>query len=335
MRNRSQLAWTWIAAVCATTTGAWAQVIPSSPSFAAGTSLSAGTSPTSVVAGYFNNDTLADLAVTNQHGVSILINDGNGGFQPRVDYVLPTGSNPQWVATVHQKDGFLDDLAVANQGTGTVTFLTNNGDGTFQIGASYPAGSNPRMIVVDDFNGDHNLDLAVVDSGAAAPGTSGVSVLLGNGDGTYVTVNYNTQEQVMTVANPAAGGAVAPASSYRDANSAFTLSATGNPGYTFQNWTASQIPGNPVVGGTCGTAVCAQQVFAPVIWTANFTFIGQRCDLNTDAQLTVADVQTIIDQALGLSAPKADLDRDGAVTIRRYADSAKRGSWLRHLPAVI
>jgi hypothetical protein len=130
-----------------------------------------------------------------------------------------------------------------------------------------------------------------------------------------VTVNYNTQEEVMTAANPAVGGAVAPASGYLDANSAFTLSATANPGYTFQNWTASQISGNPPVGGTCGTATCVQHVFAPVVWTANFTFTGQRCDLDANAQLTVVDVQTIIRQALGLSPPSADLNRDGAVTI--------------------
>jgi hypothetical protein len=156
------------------------------------------------------------------------------------------------------------------------------------------------------------------DSGTSTLETSGADIIHNvafTGVSSTVTVNYNTQEEVMTVANPAVGGAVAPASGYRDANSAFTLSATGNPGYAFQNWTASQIPGNPLVGGTCGTAVCAQHVFAPVIWTANFTFVGQRCDLNADAQLTVADVQTIIDQALGLSPPKADLDRDGAVTI--------------------
>jgi hypothetical protein len=130
-----------------------------------------------------------------------------------------------------------------------------------------------------------------------------------------VTVNYHTQEEVMTVANPAIGGGVAPASGYRDANSAFTLTATSSPGYTFQNWTASQIPGNPTVGGTCATASCAQHVSAPVIWTATFTFTGQRCDLNSDVQVTTVDVQTIISQALGLSPPSADLNRDGAVTI--------------------
>jgi hypothetical protein len=156
------------------------------------------------------------------------------------------------------------------------------------------------------------------DSGTSVLESSGANLIhnvVFTGVSSTVTVNYNTQEDVMTVANPSIGGAVAPASGYREANSAFTLSATSNPGYTFQNWTASQIPGNPTVGGTCSTATCAQNVFAPVIWTANFTFTGQRCDLNADVQLTAADIQTIIRQALGLSSPSADLNRDGAVTI--------------------
>ena len=87
---------------------------------------------------------------------------------------------------------------------------------------------------------------------------------------THVTINYKTQELVTVLASPPNGGVVTPASGYFDANTAFVLTATANPGYTFQNWTASQQPGNPPVGGTCGTATCPQHVFAPVIWTANF-----------------------------------------------------------------
>src|SRR5580698_9608289 len=174
MRNRSQLAWTlWIAAIFSTT-GARAQTI----SFAVAPSFSAGISPTSVATGDFNRDNKPDLAVTNQHGVSILINDGNGGFLPRVDYTYTAATNPQSVVSGNfNTDGKLD-LAVVNQGTGSVTILMGNGDGTFQVGPTYPAGTNPRRVIIGDFNSDNNADLAIVDSGAA-PGTSGVSVLLG------------------------------------------------------------------------------------------------------------------------------------------------------------
>src|SRR5450755_3751910 len=43
-------------------------------------------------------------------------------------------------------------------------------------------GAQPGQMVSADFNRDGNLDLAVVD-----PDTGGVSILLGNGDGTFTT----------------------------------------------------------------------------------------------------------------------------------------------------
>jgi len=130
-----------------------------------------------------NGDSFPDLVVTNQKGVSTLVNDGQGGFLPRVDYLLPACSNPAWVETFNW-NGAGRGVAVVCQGAGSVTILSSNGSGTLQIGNTYPAGVNPRQVVVDDFNGDSNPDLAIVDSGAG-PGTSGVSVLLGNGDGTF------------------------------------------------------------------------------------------------------------------------------------------------------
>ena len=51
---------------------------------------------------------------------------------------------------------------------------------------SYGAGTVPYSVAVGDFNGDGKLDLAV-----ANEGSNNVSVLLGNGDGTFqAAVNY-------------------------------------------------------------------------------------------------------------------------------------------------
>ena len=75
------------------------------------------------------------------------------------------------------------DLAVANTGSGDVSILLGNGDGTFQPAVNYAAGNSPTDIAVGDFNGDGKLDLAVFQGASAGAVT--VSILLGNGDGTF------------------------------------------------------------------------------------------------------------------------------------------------------
>ena len=74
------------------------------------------------------------------------------------------------------------DLAVANSSSSVVSILLGNGDGTFQkaITVDLHGGGVLTGIVVGDFNHDNKLDLAVANSS-----TSDVSILLGNGDGTF------------------------------------------------------------------------------------------------------------------------------------------------------
>ena len=80
-------------------------------------------------------------------------------------------------------DGHLD-LAVANSEDNTVSVLLGNGDGTFAPQVTYAVGSGPSSIVAGDFTGDGHLDLAVATSNNE-DGSGEVSVLLGNGDGTF------------------------------------------------------------------------------------------------------------------------------------------------------
>ena len=55
----------------------------------------------------------------------------------------------------------------------------------FQPAVNYPVGADPTFVAVGDFNGDGNLDLAVTNSNVSRTGTDSVSILLGNGDGTF------------------------------------------------------------------------------------------------------------------------------------------------------
>ena len=57
---------------------------------------------------------------------------------------------------------------------------------SFKPAVNYTVGANPIAIATGDFNGDGKMDLAVVASGDPATGQGGgVSILLGNGDGTF------------------------------------------------------------------------------------------------------------------------------------------------------
>jgi hypothetical protein len=91
----------------------------------------------------------------------VLLGNGDGTFQPRVDYRT---NYPLWVAVADfNLDGKLD-LVVANLDFPSgVTVLTGNGDGTFQNGVYYADGKEDRFVAVGDFNGDHQPDIVVPD----------------------------------------------------------------------------------------------------------------------------------------------------------------------------
>jgi hypothetical protein len=60
------------------------------------------------------------------------------------------------------------------------------GQSLFSDPTNYPVGTAPRAIAIGDFNGDGKQDLAVADYGDSVTSAgAGVSILLGNGDGTF------------------------------------------------------------------------------------------------------------------------------------------------------
>ena len=131
---------------------------------------------------------------------SVLLGNGDGSFQPAVDYGSGGGS-PVSVGIADLNDDGRPDLAVvksSSNGNDKVGILLGNGDGTFQSPVSYPSGGyGATAVAIGDLNGDGKLDLAVSNdfNNPTTYGFGTVGVLLGNGNGTFQTaVSFTTAE---------------------------------------------------------------------------------------------------------------------------------------------
>jgi VCBS repeat protein len=126
-----------------------------------------------------NRDGKVDLVSANDSGsdgpntISVIRGNGNGTFQPRLDF--PTGVNPRDVAIADLNGDGIRDIVTANMDDGSVSVLRGNGDGTFQPKNDFPAGPKAQGVAIGDMNGDGILDLVVANAG-------GVSILAGLGN---------------------------------------------------------------------------------------------------------------------------------------------------------
>src|SRR5207245_7249201 len=96
---------------------------------------------------------------------------------------IPMGKEPIGVVAGRFTSDGLNDLVVANNGDGdgTIAVLLNdpNNPGTFLAPVYYNVGGKPFAVVVGQFTGSGYQDIVVGTS------TDSVSLLLGNGDGTF------------------------------------------------------------------------------------------------------------------------------------------------------
>jgi hypothetical protein len=145
-----------------------------------------------IIAGDFNGDGVTDLAVLNSDvtrpSIGVLPGIGNGKFGAPIVFHFPSGFNLENFASAYFNGDHVLDLAVtgfrrAGDKSG-VLILLGNGDGTFREGLRYGAGPGAGSIAVADFNGDGKIDLAVGDTNNTTD-VGYVSILLGNGDGTF------------------------------------------------------------------------------------------------------------------------------------------------------
>jgi hypothetical protein len=131
-----------------------------------------------VRAGDFDNDGHIDLAT----GVSVLLGNGDGTFQPPVPSEIEAYYG-QVTAADFNGDGQLDSLWCYNPGEFGVAASVSlgRGDGTFNAPRFFQVGLDTVIgSAVADFNGDGRADLAV--GGVDFDGEGVVTVLLNDGD---------------------------------------------------------------------------------------------------------------------------------------------------------
>jgi hypothetical protein len=141
---------------------------------------------TNLAVGDFHGDGKLDLAIVNAQNNSfeILRGNGDGTFQSDPFFI---GAGTGLAVGDFAHNGKLD-LAVTQPLDNTVSVLLGNGDGTFQNRVDLPVGTVGTFavsVVAADL-GNGQLDLVVANSAPfVGRGTPSVSVLRGNGDGSF------------------------------------------------------------------------------------------------------------------------------------------------------
>jgi hypothetical protein len=147
--------------------------------------------PRALDVGDFNNDDIPDLVVTDSSAapvinVAILLGRGDGTFEPERTFQVPVAADfSQSGVRIadFNRDGKADLAIGGNDDPNrTVSIYLGNGDGTFTHKTDLSGVRQGFALAVLDLNGDGNPDLAVTGIGNAE---GGVSVSLGNGDGTF------------------------------------------------------------------------------------------------------------------------------------------------------
>ena len=146
--------------------------------------------------GDFNNDGKLDLVSADGQGpaFSVMLGNGDGTFQTGNVIYLPTGSAaPEYVAVGDVNHDGNQDVLVRTAATPSIVYVyLGNGKGGFSLAGSYATGNsvygNYHGFALADLRGIGKLDIV-----ATNRDDNTVSVLLGNGDGTFKPqVSYPT-----------------------------------------------------------------------------------------------------------------------------------------------
>src|SRR5262249_34029004 len=188
-----------------------------------------GLSPQQPVAGDVNKDGIPDLVVplAGSDHIAVYLGLKQGGYADVILLSTTLNANSRQPVALAlgdlNGDGNLDIVAISQLDNNAVVFL-GNGDGTFQtaLAPRTSVGQIPTDIALADINKDGALDLIVGHNGSGAGANRGVTVRLGNGNGTFQTATELLSNTPVT--------AVGVADFDRDGNVDFVVSTNDAPG---------------------------------------------------------------------------------------------------------
>lgn len=264
---------------------------------AMGSPIALACSPNGVELGDVNGDGILDIVTANicfdppfDSTVSVFIGAGDGTFAEMLGspYVLSSADGASLpVISDLDGDGW-PDILTTNASAGSVSILLNDAGGSFSEAPESPTavGNGTRQVAVGDLDGDGHPDLVSANSGDWE-----VSVLRGNGDGTFTPVGAIAVERHPT------GVAIADLDGDGELDLAVTNYFSDDLSILLGNGDATfdQAPGSPV-------AIDAIGPYMPAIADVNGDGIPDIATANADSD----SVSVLLGDGSGGFAPAAD-----------------------------